>query len=184
MRHIIYHIDALHAHFIIFPNSLCAQSVCLTIVPVACCLRQICINILWEIRPHHPKPDTQNGTSSYLHLIDNLTGVDVDCLENEEYVFAADPSDYDSRFKLVFAYTGVEENEIELPDNFAFFNGNDLIVNGEGRLECIDLQGRVLFVTDLYGTQNHVALPDFSSGMYLLSLRNGKQCMVQKIIIK
>ena len=128
--------------------------------------------------------NTQNGTFSYLHLIDNLTGVDVDCLENEEYVFAADPSDYDSRFKLVFAYTGVEENEIELPDNFAFFNGDDLIVNGEGRLECIDLQGRVLFVTDLYGTQNHVALPDFSSGMYLLSLRNGKQCMVQKIIIK
>ena len=128
--------------------------------------------------------NTQNGDFSYLHLIDNLTGVDIDCLENDEYVFGADPSDFESRFKLVFQYTGVEENEFEVNGNFAFFNNDELIVNGEGRLECIDLQGRVLYVTDLYGPQSHVSLPEFSPGLYLLRFRNNKQVMVQKIIIK
>lgn len=128
--------------------------------------------------------NTQNGTFSYLHLLDNMTGMDIDCLATDEYVFTATPDDYESRFKLVFAYTGIDENEIEMPDSFAFFNGDELIVNGEGRLECIDLQGRRLFVTDVYGTQNHVTLPDYASGLYLLHLSNGKQTKVQKIVVK
>ncbi len=128
--------------------------------------------------------NTQNGTFSYLHLFDNMTGMDIDCLATDEYVFTATPDDYESRFKLVFAYTGIDENEIEMPDSFAFFNGDELIVNGEGRLECIDLQGRRLFVTDVYGTQNHVTLPDYASGLYLLHLSNGKQTKVQKIVVK
>ncbi len=128
--------------------------------------------------------DTENGTFSYLHLIDNMTGIDVDCLENDEYVFGADPNDYESRFRLVFQFTGVEENENEVNGNFAFISGSDLIVNGTGHLECVDLQGRILYVTDLYGTQNHVALPKLSQGMYLLRLSNGRQCSVQKLVIK
>lgn len=128
--------------------------------------------------------NTQNGTFSYLHLLDNMTGMDIDCLATDEYVFTATPDDYESRFKLVFAYTGIDENEIEMPDSFAFFNGDELIVNGEGRLECIDLQGRRLLVTDVYGTQNHVTLPDYASGLYLLHLSNGKQTKVQKIVVK
>lgn len=129
---------------------------------------------------------TENGTFEYLHLIDNMTGVDVDCLENDEYVFSATTDDYESRFKLVFQYTGVEENDDASTSlaSFAFFNGDELIVNGEGRLECIDLQGRRLFVTDVYGTQNHVTLPDYASGLYLLHLSNGKQTKVQKIVVK
>ena len=129
---------------------------------------------------------TENGTFEYLHLIDNMTGVDVDCLENDEYVFSATADDYESRFKLVFQYTGVEENDDASTSlaSFAFFNGDELIVNGEGRLECIDLQGRRLFVTDVYGTQNHVTLPDYASGLYLLHLSNGKQTKVQKIVVK
>lgn len=129
---------------------------------------------------------TENGTFECLHLIDNMTGVDVDCLENDEYVFSATTDDYESRFKLVFQYTGVEENDDASTSlaSFAFFNGDELIVNGEGRLECIDLQGRRLFVTDVYGTQNHVTLPDYASGLYLLHLSNGKQTKVQKIVVK
>lgn len=129
--------------------------------------------------------NTQNGDFSYLHLVDNLTGVDIDCLETEKYVFSATPDDYNSRFRLVFSYTGIEENEdAELAETFAFMHNGALIVNGEGCLECIDLQGRVLFVTDVYGSQNRVSLPDFSSGLYLLNLRNGKQVKVQKLIVK
>ena len=39
---------------------------------------------------------------SYLHLIDNLTGADVDLLASPTYTFTAKTTDYESRFKLVF----------------------------------------------------------------------------------
>ena len=127
---------------------------------------------------------TLNADFSYLHLIDNITGTDVDCLLSDEYVFYANTYDLESRFKLVFQYTGVEENDGAVSDsNFAFVSNGEFIVNGEGRLECIDLQGRSLFATDLYGTQNRVALPDIASGLYVLRLVNGKQIKVQKIVI-
>ena len=38
---------------------------------------------------------------NYLHLIDNLTGANVDLLQTPEYVFTAQTADYESRFKLV-----------------------------------------------------------------------------------
>ena len=127
---------------------------------------------------------TLNADFSYLHLIDNITGADVDCLLSDEYVFYANTYDFESRFKLVFQYTGVEENDgLASDSNFAFVSNGELVVNGEGRLECIDLQGRSLFATDLYGTQNRVALPNVASGLYLLRLINGKQIKVQKIVI-
>ena len=40
---------------------------------------------------------------NYLHLIDNLTGDDVDLLVSPYYSFSAKTSDAASRFKLVFA---------------------------------------------------------------------------------
>ncbi|MBR6930674.1 MAG: InlB B-repeat-containing protein [Bacteroidales bacterium] len=40
---------------------------------------------------------------SYLHLIDNLTGADVDLLASPTYTFTAKTTDYESRFKLVFS---------------------------------------------------------------------------------
>ena len=40
---------------------------------------------------------------SYLHLIDNLTGADVDLLAEPSYTFETKTSDYASRFKLVFS---------------------------------------------------------------------------------
>ena len=39
---------------------------------------------------------------SYLHLIDNLTGADVDLLSTSNYTFSALTTDDASRFRLVF----------------------------------------------------------------------------------
>ncbi|MBQ6683885.1 MAG: hypothetical protein IJM74_07265, partial [Bacteroidales bacterium] len=76
--------------------------------------------------------DMENGEFSYLHLIDNMTGIDIDCLTATEYRFTSRPSDYKSRFKLVFEYTGVEEQEdgpSTSSGTFAFMMGNELVVN-------------------------------------------------------
>ena len=45
-----------------------------------------------------------NVECGYLHLIDNLTGADIDLLETPSYTFEAKPGDDASRFKLVFDF--------------------------------------------------------------------------------
>ena len=44
----------------------------------------------------------ENVSLSYLHLIDNLTGADVDLLQSTSYSFNAKTTDFANRFKLVF----------------------------------------------------------------------------------
>lgn len=129
--------------------------------------------------------ETRNGTFEYLHLIDNLTGADIDMLTCNNYKFNGKVSDYSSRFKLVFEYTGVEENEEEIAqDNFAFMMNDNLVVTGEGYLELIDLNGRTLYETRLTDAQTTVGLPDVAKGLYLLRLTNNKEVNTQKIVIK
>ena len=126
-----------------------------------------------------------NGYFSYLHLIDNLTGADIDCLQADEYRFEAKTSDYTSRFRLVFDFTGIEENDepTEGPTSFAFMMGDELIVNGEGVLQMFDLNGRQLLSTEIHGTQATVAMPKVADGIYVLRLTNGNQVRTQKMVI-
>ena len=131
---------------------------------------------------------TYHGDFSYLHLIDNLTGADVDCLTTDEYKFEGKASDYNSRFKLVFDCTGIDEPEAPEPDEgptvFAFQMGDELIVNGEGVLQMFDLNGRCLMTRQAVGQQSSVSLPQVAAGMYLLRLTSNKQVRVQKMVIK
>ena len=131
--------------------------------------------------------NTQNGTFDNLHLIDNIAGVDIDMNASSEYRFSANTKDYASRFKLMFTYTDVEENEEDASTgsaSFAFQSGSNLVVNGEGRLEVIDMNGRVLSTTDLCGVQNTIALPNASQGLYMLRLTSGNGVRVQKIVVR
>ena len=129
---------------------------------------------------------TANATFSYLHLIDNMTGIDVDMLSSDAYTFTASSSDYKSRFKLMFAYTGVEENEAASTSSasFAFVHDGALTVNGEGWLEVIDMSGRTIVSSRLTDAQNTVSLPQAAQGVYVLRLTNDNQSKVQKIVIE
>ena len=129
--------------------------------------------------------ETHNGYFSYMHLIDNLTGTDIDCLQADEYRFEATTHDYTSRFRLVFEFTGVEENDepTEGPTSFAFMMGDELVINGEGMLEMFDLNGRCIFSETLHGTQSTVSLPQTASGVYILRLTANQQTRTQKMVI-
>ena len=131
------------------------------------------------------KWETYNGNFSYMHLIDNLAGKDIDCLAAEEYQFEGKTSDYKSRFKLVFQCTGVDENTDDEATNvsFAFQHEDELIVNGEGFLQLFDVTGRCLMTADVHGEQSSLILPPIATGVYLLRL-SGTQVKVQKIIIQ
>ena len=139
--------------------------------------------------------DTENGEFSYLHLIDNITGSDIDCLQAREYRFTSKTTDFKSRFKLIFGYTGVEEQE-DGPSTgsgtFAFIMGNELVVNcgpstgsGAATLQMFDMMGRQVMSTTVSGTQTTTMLPDVTAGVYVLRLidkTNGTR--TQKIVIE
>ena len=132
--------------------------------------------------------DTHNGEFSYLHLIDNLTGADVDCLAESEYRFASKTTDYKSRFRLVFGYTGIDEPEAPEPSegtaSFAFQMGDQLVVNGEGTLQLFDMGGRQVMATETVGTQTAISLPKMAAGVYTMRLTTDRSSQVQKVVIR
>ena len=123
----------------------------------------------------------ENVEITYLHLIDNLTGEDVDLLQMPEYSFSAKTSDYESRFRLVFSTNG-KINTDEEP--FAYFDGNAWIISNTGNasVQVIDVNGRLLSSEQISGN----AKVDIchTPGVYMLRLVNGNDVKVQKIIIK
>ena len=118
---------------------------------------------------------------TYLHLIDNLTGADIDLLTTPSYTFEASTTDYTSRFKLVFM---VNENNQNNNDNFAFISNGQLIVNGEGTLQVIDMLGRQLFSKQVSTANCQLPTANFSSGVYVLQLINGENVKTQKIVVE
>lgn len=128
-----------------------------------------------------------DGTEfNYLHLIDNLSGADVDLLvpnPNEgpaSYTFTAKTSDYASRFKLVFSVC-VSADGDDAP--FAFINnGNIIIVGAEAGsvLQIVDVMGRVLVSTD---NVRSFSTNGMAKGVYVLRLINGEDVKTQKIVI-
>ena len=119
---------------------------------------------------------------NYLHLIDNMTGANVDLLATPSYSFEATTTDYASRFRLVFSAISSEaENDIE---TFAYFNGNDWMVSNEGEanLQVIDLTGRILSNETINGmvAKTITATP----GIYMLRLVNNNEVKTQKILVK
>ena len=116
---------------------------------------------------------------AYLHLIDNLTGADIDLLETPSYSFDAKTTDYESRFKLVFA-TGSSTGS----DTFAFYNNGSFVINNEGEatLQVIDVMGRILKSETINGCANINV--NAAPGVYMLRLVNGADMKVQKVVVK
>jgi hypothetical protein len=115
----------------------------------------------------------------YLHLIDNMTGIETDLLANPSYTFDALTTDYESRFKLVFA-TGNSSNE----DNFAYYSNGNWVINNEGRatLQVVDVNGRILKSESINGCANINV--NAAAGIYMIRLVNGDNVKVQKVVVK
>ena len=124
--------------------------------------------------------NTENVEMDYLHLIDNMTGTDVDLLATPSYTFEATTRDYASRFRLVFnANNNVEDNA-----NFAYFNGSEWQISniGEATLQVVDVMGRIVKSVALEG--NATVSIDEMPGVYLMRLLNGNDVKVQKVVIR
>ena len=123
----------------------------------------------------------ENVELGYLHLIDNLTGTDVDLLQTPEYTFDARTSDYASRFRLVFSNC---EDAIGDDGTFAYVSNGNIIVSGTGTIEIIDILGRELARKDLTTLNSKLSTLNYTPGVYMLRLINGNDVKTQKIVIE
>ena len=115
---------------------------------------------------------------NYLHLIDNMTGANVDLLASPTYTFTAKTTDYESRFKLVFSTTDADGPSTG-SDTFAFISNGNLIVNGEGTLQIFDV------VTKQLSTLNsQLSTLNYIPGVYMLRLINGNDVRTQKMVVR
>lgn len=120
----------------------------------------------------------------YLHLIDNLTGSDVDLLATEPvevatYTFTASPMDYASRFKVVFATGNGNENNAA----FAYYNGSEWVITASNKatVQLVDVMGRVLLHTDV---ARNVTTKGIAPGVYVMRLIDGNDVKTQKIVVE
>ena len=125
--------------------------------------------------------EAENVDMNYLHLIDNMTGMDIDLLQTPSYTFEANTNDYANRFKLVFAANGTDEAD---ESSFAFFSNGNLIVNNEGNatLQVIDINGRILSSETISGSCSKAI--NATTGVYMLRLINGENVKVQKVVVR
>ena len=109
-----------------------------------------------------------------------MTGNDVDLLATPAYTFTAKTTDYESRFKLVFS-ANTEDGPSTGSGTFAFISDGNIIVNGEGTLQVIDLTGRIIVCRDAL---HCVSTTGMTPGVYVLRLINGDDVKTQKIVIR
>ena len=123
---------------------------------------------------------TEELDVNYLHLIDNLTGAEIDLLQSPSYSFSAKTDDYASRFRLVFAANS-EDGPSTGSEAFAFVSNGNIVVNGSGILQVIDMMGRVVVCRD---AMHCVSTTDMTPGVYVLRLINDDNVKTQKIVIE
>jgi hypothetical protein len=111
---------------------------------------------------------------SDIKLVDKLENVIIDLGVNDSYTFIGSPADSRDRFRLVFGDAALSTgSETEV---FAYQNGNDIIVNGEGELHVFDVMGHMVATQQINGVQS-ITMPQ---GVYIFRLE-GK---TQKIVIR
>ena len=106
-------------------------------------------------------PTSHLSPLTYLHLIDNLTGADIDLLQSQSYTFEAKADDFESRFRLLFsAVENTNSNTTDITD---------------GVTQILDVTGRFV------GTNVN---ENMKPGVYILRTINGNEIKTEKIITK
>ena len=104
----------------------------------------------------------------YLHLIDHLTGSDVNLLATPSYSFESSESDFAMRFRLVFdADEAIGSNDV-----FAYVKDGQIVIpniSGPYELQVIDMTGRLV--------------DTLTPGIYVLRLITSDKIRTQKLIV-
>ena len=154
--------------------------------------------------------NVENIELDYLHLIDNMTGADIDLLTpagfplckggqgdsipplrggqgesinpaTPSYSFTAKTTDYASRFRLMFSANAASGDACE--PSFAYVSDGNIVITADARdasLQIVDAIGRVIRCTDI---ARNVSTHGMAPGVYVLRLINGDEVKTQKIVI-
>ena len=137
--------------------------------------------------------DIKDIETNYLHLIDNMTGADIDLLALRQaqgpasYTFEAKTTDNASRFRLVFGANSAFENEAGDNEHFAFIDASgNIVINGfadacDASLQIVDMMGRIVWFGD---AMNRVSTNGMTLGVYVLRLIQGNDVKTQKIVVE
>lgn len=122
--------------------------------------------------------NVENMEIDYLHLIDRVSGDDVDLLLNDSYSFMGAPSDRHDRFELRFSNDCQNNGEI-----FVYQNGSNIVITGEGTLQVFDVMGRFVNAYDIHGVETIEAMP---AGVYVFRVigESGELIRTQKIVVR
>ena len=113
----------------------------------------------------------ENVKGVRIQLIDKLENNIIDLKAIDNYTFMGSSADSRDRFTLVF--TQVETGSI-----FAYQEGNDIIVSGEGELQVFDVMGRMVMNQHVNGVEM-IEKPS-TTGVYIFKLNE----KTQKIVIR
>ena len=119
-----------------------------------------------------------SGYFSYLHLIDNIAGEDIDLLLDDEYSFVSSKSDKENRFVVKFKYQSSSDSDDEI---FVYQSGDEMVVDGVGELQVFDVMGRI--VSKQYVNGMETIIKPSQNGVYIFRLI-GESVKTQKIVVK
>ena len=132
--------------------------------------------------------ETNSLELDYMHLIDNMTGADIDLLTMPSYTFEAMTTDYASRFRLVFAADDASTGSAS-DATFAYVSNGEIVVVGNAvgdagtaSLQVVDIMGRV--IRNCADVARNVSTQEMTAGIYVLRLIDGDNVRTQKIVIE
>ena len=114
---------------------------------------------------------------STLVLVDNMTGEETNMLLEDSYTFIGSPADNENRFTVKLKISNSQDED----EHFAYQNGNELIINGEGTLQIFDVLGRVVISEEVHGQTVNVG--GLNTGAYIVRL-TGESVKTQKIVVR
>ncbi len=114
---------------------------------------------------------------STLVLVDNMTGTETNMLLEDSYTFIGSPRDNENRFTVKLKISNSQDEN----EHFAYQNGNELVINGEGTLQIFDVLGRVVVSEEVHGQTVNVG--GLNTGAYIVRL-TGESVKTQKIVVR
>ena len=117
-----------------------------------------------------------NADYASVVLLDLVSGIETNLLEGS-YIFKAMTTDNHNRFVLKMS------NEVLDDESFVYRSGDELIVNAEGKVQILDVMGRVVYNGDIVDDNHRINISALNSAAYIIRVVNTNEVKTQKVVI-
>ena len=117
-----------------------------------------------------------NADYASVVLVDRFTGAETNLLEGS-YTFKATTNDKHDRFVLKMS------NEVLDDESFVYRSGDELIVNAEGKVQILDVMGRVVYNGYIDSENHRINVSTLNNAAYIVRVVNANEVKTQKVVI-